>query len=158
MTGSPNATQPTPDISGVAGKRGVKTCFLIVYFFLSVFTLLNFLEVSLLGDHYYGHGSRVSFEGLNNGTSWKPFVYRLLVPKLTRTVTEMTPTSWRESINDGLYGLRTSSIFVSLKTAMPWLTELFPNKHTIYPRIICILIVYGSLLGFMVMLQKIRLL
>lgn len=116
--------------------------------------MLNFLEVSLLGDHYFGHGSRVSFEGLNNGTSWKPFVYRVLVPKVTRAVTEITPTSWRESINNGLYDLRTTSLFVSFKTSMPWLMELFPNKHTIYSRLVCILIVYGCLIGYIIMLQK----
>lgn len=58
-------------------RNRLRIIFGAIYVVLTLHTLLNFINTSRLGDVYY----RASFQSMYSGQAWKPFVYRVLVPR-----------------------------------------------------------------------------
>lgn len=125
-------------------SRRILLIFGAIYVAMSLFTMLHFLQSSRLGDVFY----RTQFEPMYHGTAWKPFVYRVLIPKTTRAIVEATPGEWQQSINDSLYGLKTAPWLSDVRKVMPWLADVYPHKDRIYPRAVATLLIYASLWGF----------
>ena len=139
----------------MAQRDYIPLTFMAVYAVLSLFALLHFLHCSYLGDWYFV--GRTSFNATLNGTAWKPFVYRLLIPKLTQAITFATPETLQAGINASLYSLKEWHSLDGFRAAFPWFGNLFPDQGSIYPRTIAIFMIYGCLLGYIIMLQKLSL-
>lgn len=122
----------------------LKIIFGAVYVFLSIFTMLHFLHGSNLGDVFY----RTQFEAMYSGTAWKPFVYRVLIPKTTRAIVEATPQGWQQGINDSLYSIKFNPAFDGIRSLFPWLKDVYPDPNRIYPRAVMTLLIYGCLWGY----------
>lgn len=118
--------------------------FGLIYVVLSAYSMLYFLHGSNLGDVFY----RTQFEATYEGTAWKPFVYRVLIPKATWLIVETTPASWQESINRALYDIKFNPAFSGIRNSLPWLADVYPDPQRIYPRAVMTLLIYGCLWGY----------
>jgi hypothetical protein len=59
----------------------------------------HFAEADMPGDH-----SRASFESMVNGTAWRPYIYRQLLPTIANRIDQLTP----QTIKHQLYERQTS--------------------------------------------------
>jgi hypothetical protein len=124
--------------------------FLFVYLLVSLYSLASLLHNSRLGDVYY----RASFESMYHGTAWRPFVYRILIPRITFTITSMTPMSIQRSVGDEIDAFVYTQDSQWLKKVFPRLEEVFPDKRTHYQRMVMISILYAMLWGVIVAMYK----
>ena len=123
--------------------------FGVFYLLLSVFALAHFVSSSYLGDRYKHSG----YDNMISETASRPFVYRILVPQLTRSITGITPARWRKEINKSVHRWMESPKTIYARLAMPWLVETYHVKHS-YSRLVTTLIIYLALLGYALMLYK----
>lgn len=121
--------------------------FLAVYVVLSAYALTHFLKVTLLGDAYY----RSAYGKMVEGKAWKPFVYRALVPGVTRAINLATPASVKESVTEGISGMLKNS---RIAKRLGWPKKLFPENANNYARMVTILILYGCLWGYVIFMYK----
>ncbi len=128
----------------VWGKHRLTIIFGLVYVVLSLFAIAHFLNSSYLGDRYF----KTNFDGMYEGTTFKPFVYRQLVPSLARAATAVSPESLKGWVNDGIEAIRKDPAYDIWRTTMPWLDKAFPSTGKHYQRIVTILIIYGCLWGY----------
>ena len=128
----------------MAVKCRLTLIFGAIYAVMSIFVMLHFLHGSNLGDVFY----RTKFEAMYNGTAWKPFVYRILIPKTTRAIVEATPPDWYKAINDSLYGIKFNPAFDGVRDLFPWLKNVYPDPARIYPRAVMTLLIYACLWGY----------
>lgn len=124
--------------------------FLFVYLLVSLYSLASLLHNSRLGDVYY----RASFESMYHGTAWRPFVYRILIPRITSTLTDLTPITFQRSISDDIDGFVYSPKSDWLKKIFPRLEQVFPDKRSHYQRMVMILLLYSMLWGLIAMMYK----
>src|SRR4051794_24721686 len=82
-----------------------KQVFALGALLLAALILLLFVSVAALIQ------PRASLVGLMEGTAWRPFVYRRLVPTSARLLLQMTPAGVEASLGDAL---RRSDIWVAL--------------------------------------------
>lgn len=69
-------------------KHRLLIVFGAVYFLLSLYVMIHFVVNSRsFGDEFH----RLRYEDMLKGTAWNPFSYRVLIPKLTIAVRDMTP-------------------------------------------------------------------
>lgn len=115
-----------------------------VYFLFSIYVMLHLLYNSHLGDVFY----RTRFDAMLAGTAWKPFVYRILIPKLTVAISNATPFEWQEFIGMAFRSFLADTPFV--ERVLPWLKELYLDNT--YPRMVASLLIYASLWGYIVAL------
>jgi hypothetical protein len=134
----------------VALANKVMIGFAVAYLLISIFAMAHFLKSSMLGDLYY----RATFQSVYNGTAWKPFVYRVLVPQTVRMVVDVTPDVVERSVNSMIWKAKTGNEFVRLKNVLPWFFTLFPDPASVYPRVVTILLLYGCLWGYVFLLYK----
>ncbi len=120
-----------------------------VYAVLSVYVMAHFLSNSHLGDVYH----RTAYDAMYEGTAWKPFVYRVLIPKLTSIVVDVSPDSWQQGINRSVREWMRHPESMETRRLLPWLGPTF-HKKNIYPRIVSTLIIYAMLWGYIVMLHR----
>lgn len=121
-----------------------------VYILVSAYALAAIVQNSRLGDRYY----RATFYGMYNGTAWRPFVYRMLMPRLDRVITDLTPVSIQQGVNDAVSTYLQDSSHRKLYLLVPAVKDIFPDRDSIYPRIVMILLMYGCLWGLIIMMYK----
>lgn len=127
-----------------------KVCiFGAIYAALSIFVMAHFLSSSHLGDVYH----RTAYDAMYEGNAWKPFVYRVLIPKMTQIVVEATPETWQQPINKSVKEWMRDPKTLETRRLLPWIGPTF-NKKTSYPRIVTTLIIYAMLWGYIIMLFK----
>ena len=123
-------------------KHRLLIIFGAVYVVMSAYVMLHFLHSSRLGDTY----DRMEFAAMVSGTAWKPFAYRVLIPRTTLLIADVTPKPWQKSIGNNFKGWLESSKFT--KRALPWLAPLY--EQDTYLRLVASLLVYGCLWGYIV--------
>ncbi len=123
--------------------------FITIYAVLSVFVMGHFLSSSLLGDRYY----RTDYEAMYSGNAWKPFVYRILIPKLTKTIVDSTPIRWQKYANNGVKKWMTDPDTLQVRRTLPWLGTIY-NKKNAYPRLVTTAIIYAALWGYIFMIHQ----
>jgi hypothetical protein len=134
----------TATVAAEIKRRYISILFAAVYALMSIFVMLHFLHSSLLGDVFY----RTQFEQMVNGTAWKPFVYRILIPKATQAITKATPEAWQNDINQNLQDLKFDQRLDSIRKAMPKLANAYPMSQQLYPRAVATLLIYACLWGY----------
>ena len=125
-------------------RHRLSLIFVAIYAFLSVYVMLHFLHNSRLGDEYY----RMRFERMIEGTAWKPFTYRILIPKLTVLITDMTPASLQERVTQQFDQALQESYLV--RDRFPWLYAVY--KNLTYERLVTTVLVYMCLWGYILAL------
>jgi len=115
-----------------------------VYFLFSIYVMLHLLRNSYLGDAFY----RTNYDAMLAGTAWKPFVYRILLPKLTVAIANITPFEWQESIAMMFRSFLSDNDLI--RRAVPWLVGVY--RDSTYPRMITTLLIYGCLWGYIAMM------
>jgi hypothetical protein len=123
-------------------SRSVPFLFYAVYFLLSLFALAHFLNVSWLGDR--GRAS-YHFDAIYEGTADKPFVYRVLMPSLTRSFVWLAPIEWEKDVDRSIKAWAKNA---SVRSYAPWIEHVFPDKSPALPRLIAIALIYAGLLGY----------
>ena len=123
--------------------------FITLYALLSLFVMGHFLSSSLLGDRYY----RTDYEAMYAGNAWKPFVYRVLIPKLTKTVVDATPYRWQQRANAGVKRWMANPETLQVRRLLPWIPAIYSKKNP-YPRVVTTVIIYASLWGYIFMMYK----
>jgi hypothetical protein len=122
-------------------RHRVMLVFLLVYVVLSSFVMLHFLSSSRLGDAF----GRTRYDAMLEGKAWKPFAYRVLIPRATNMITAATPEALRDwvhfSAETALAGSDTVRVY------LPWLAEIYRGPTT-YPRIVTTLLIYACLWGY----------
>jgi hypothetical protein len=126
--------------------------FSALYVLLTLYALIHFLNNSYLGDKYFG--GRVSFDAMMDGTAWKPFVYRLLVPKIAAGIAAITPEFMEHAITNAAHKFASTSLLHEINQAIPTLKKTFPARHPVYPRLVVIALIYACLWGYVITLFK----
>jgi hypothetical protein len=115
------AAPPLPPLAFVLGAA-----------LLAALTLLLFVEVASLAH------PRATVVGLMDGTAWRPFVYRRLVPTSARVLLQLTPAGVEARLGEVL---RRSGTWVAL--LQPFALRAPDYVSGCY----CLLLMYASLLG-----------
>lgn len=136
-------------LAGIMSSKCKEILFGIVYLVLSIFTMLHFINSSHLGDVYH----RTSYDGMYTGTAWKPFVYRVLIPKLTSTVVDLTPDGVHKFVNQSVYDWMKNPRTLEIRRLIPSLVATY-NKKDPFPRIVTSLIIYAMLWGYILLLFR----
>lgn len=123
--------------------------FAVLYALISVYALAHFVSSSYLGDRY----DSTAFNAMIDGTAKKPFVYRVLMPTLTRAVVDSTPKSWKEAINYEVQSWVASPKTSYTRQTMPWLVYTYDVRDP-YPRLVCTFLIYLALIGYAVVLYR----
>jgi hypothetical protein len=125
-------------------KRGLDIVFVSIYVLLSFYAMLHFMEASYLGERYF----MTAFQGMYEGTAVKPFVYRQLVPSLTRAIVWITPQAVVDAINITITDLQWYYESTKLPTALTFILGAFPKTASHYPRLVTAILIYGFLWGY----------
>lgn len=126
-------------------RRLVLAAFFVTYALVSVYVMLNYMHSNLLRDRYIP----THFGGLYEGTGFRPYVYRMLVPTLTRGVVELSPEWVESSVKNAVADFNARDTYPGIKRVMPWLTRALPAGDTAYARVATYAVVYASLIGYM---------
>lgn len=140
----PNMQTAYQKWQGIWSRRRLTLVFGTAYALLSIFAMIHFLNSSYLGERYY----MTSYEGMYNGTTNKPFVYRQLIPSLSRAITAISPDVLQQPVNDAVEWLKTDPSLNKWRVTMPWVVPTFPKAGEHYPRVVSILLIYGCLWGY----------
>lgn len=126
------------------GRHRLAIVFGSVYLMLSLFAMVHFLNSSFLGDRYF----KTAYDGMYDGTTHQPFVYRQLVPLSTRLLVAISPESLQVWVNDSVEAFRGNTQYEIWRITMPWLEHSFTSPGRHYQRIITMAIIYASLWGY----------
>lgn len=108
--------------------------FLLVSMFLCAMLLVTFVRISGVNRN-----SRAGFQEMLNGTAYKPYVYRLLVPLSVRGVLDILPAPLEITLREQLAGSPILQNWIAIFNASP---ELGLEALLVW------MIMYFSLLGF----------
>jgi hypothetical protein len=131
-------------------RRKLDIVFISIYVLLSIYAMLHFMEVSYLGDRYF----KTVFDGMYLGTTVKPFVYRQLVPSLTRAIVWLTPQTVIDGVNTWVSVIQYNYEMTKLPVALTFITRAFPYAGEHYQRVVTSCIIYGCLWGYIWALRR----
>lgn len=129
---------------GVWQRKRLTIVFGAVYLLLSLFAMVHFLNASFLGDRYF----KTNFDGMYEQTTYKPFVYRQLIPAAARAVTAISPQIVQDMVNEQVEQFKVNPDYEVVRVTMPWTYRAFPSYGKHYQRIVTILLIYGCLWGY----------
>lgn len=121
-----------------------------LYMALAGYVLLHFIMVSNLGDSWRA----ATVEGMVNGTAEKPYVYRLLIPKVIGVLVDASPLSFQQSMNQQLSTLNQYPLVKHFFAQRKGLEQVFAKTDQLYLRLVAIVVSYGCLLGYVWVLYK----
>lgn len=136
-------------LAGIMSSKCKEIIFGAVYFVLSIFVMLHFINSSHLGDVFH----RTAYDEMYAGTAWKPFVYRILIPKLTKTVVDITPDGVHDFVNQAVRDWMKNPATFETRRLIPSIVITY-NKKDPFPRIVTTLIIYGMLWGYILVLFR----
>lgn len=119
--------------------------FSVAYLIFTSYAMLHFLHMSKLGDRYWKTG----YERMLGGNAIKPFVYRVLIPKISDIIADITPDSWQVAFGGKAYPFFEAHVLPTL----PGLKDVYPDSESFYRRMATTLIIYGCLWGFVFALR-----
>jgi hypothetical protein len=125
-------------------KRRLTIVFGTVYLLLSCFAMTHFLNSSFLGDRYF----KTTFDGMYEQTTYKPFVYRQLIPAAARILTAISPQVVQDYVNDRVERFRRNPQMQTVHVTMPWTYRAFPSYGKHYQRIVTIVLIFGCMWGY----------
>jgi len=76
-------------------RTAVKYIFFAIYALLVAYVMTVFIETRTFTD-----APRIASENMVDGTAPRPFVYRMLIPEITRILIKLTPASVEYAYND----------------------------------------------------------
>ncbi len=124
------------------GRNKLHLIFGVVYFVMSIYAMLHFLHGSNLGDKYY----RTSYNAMMKGTAWKPFVYRVFIPRMTVFIDDLTPKYVRQNIGDGFKEWLNNN--KTIHKYLPGLKTVY--KDSVYKRLVTTVLIYICLWGYII--------
>lgn len=117
-----------------------KYYFWLIISFISLYVLLVFVKNP--GMNYY---DRAMFHDIIYGTAFKPYVYRVVIPVATRTLTGLVP----EELQNNL-----SETFEQNKNIKAVLDKFHWDTEDITEYLIACCLMYGFLIGFLYVFRK----
>lgn len=117
-----------------------KYYFWTIIILISLYVMLVFVKNP--GMNYY---ERAMFRDVVNGTAWKPYVYRVIMPVTIRTITDLVPEEFQNRLAEKVE--QDKNIKAVLDKFL-WETDDITEYITA-----CILM-YGFLLGFLIVFRK----
>ena len=107
---------------------------------VSLYVLISFVKSPGINGY-----ERAMFPEIIYGTAWKPFVYRTLLPSAVRVISEAIP----ESVHNALTSLvEKNSNFSLVLEKLKWESEHITEY------LIAMLLMYFSLIGFVIVFRK----
>lgn len=133
----------------ICSRAPILILFIIAYGLLSAYVMTRFTVASSMGDSYW----RAQLGDMVAGKAMKPYVYRALVPTVAGLIVAATPSSVRGAVNDQLADLRGVDVVKGIMNARPAIKNAFAN-NVLYVRFIVMSLVYGCLIGYIILLYK----
>jgi len=124
--------------------------FIALYILLSLWFLARFALVSHLGDSI----DRTPLQAMIDGTAYRPFVYRLLIPKLTGFIVALTPEGMQDYMSGAMQSLADSSFLTYFPTIDTLIREQLSHPATFYSRMVMLALVYVCLWGYIIALRN----
>jgi len=122
--------------------------FISLYVLLSAYVMLIFIASPDFGDR----DGRITVSGMVHGTSYRPYVYRMVVPKLTELVVALTPAELESSMNDELKQNAVIGFIVGINPMA--VAHIFALPDLLYTRFVAVLIMSGFIAGYVVVLYR----
>lgn len=107
---------------------------------ISLYVLIAFVKLPPINGY-----KRAMFSEMVNGTAWKPFVYRTLLPTSVRIISEIIPEGVHKSLTEMVESNHSLSLVLEkLKWESEFITEY----------LVAVVLMYLSLLGFVYVFRK----
>jgi len=127
--------------SEIRSRRIVFSLFIVSYVLLGAIVVLAFIQ-----SPNFGINPRMTIEDMIDGTAFRPFVYRLLIPKLAGLLVYLTPSSIEINMNAFLQSSQWVWQILHLNPATARL--IFSQPTILYTRFVIVLIVSLCIAGY----------
>jgi len=117
-----------------------KIIYRVIIAIISLYVLIAFVKLPPINGY-----KRAMFSEMIDGTAWKPFVYRTLLPTTVRIFSEVIPESVHSSLTERVE---------SKKSAMLVLEKFKWESEFITEYLVAMVLIYLSLLGFVFAFRK----
>lgn len=119
--------------------------FGFIYLLLSGFVMTH----SVVNSIRFGDGFiRLDYDAMLNGTAWRPFAYRILIPRMTTFIRDLTPVTTRQVVRESFMETLEANSF--MRKYLPQFKDAFEGAT--YEKIVTTALNYGFLLGFIWMM------
>lgn len=127
------------------GRRAIKTLFIAAYAVLLAYVMLIFVMSAS-----FSNAARMSSISMVDGTAYRPFVYRLVVPTLTKWIVALTPPFIENIFNDTL--LRAKIFWVGSRVDFNSIAQAYLQPQYLYMHVVLALVM-TCFLGAYVLMQ-----
>ena len=119
--------------------------FGFIYLLLSGFVMTH----SVVNSIRFGDGFvRLDYDAMLKGTAWRPFAYRILIPRMTTFVRDLTPMTTRQQVSDSFMESLEANDF--MRRYLPQFKDAFEGAT--FEKMVTTALNYGFLLGFIWMM------
>ncbi len=116
-----------------------------IYLLMSGFVMTH----SVVNSIRFGDGfMRLDYDAMLNGTAWRPFAYRILIPRMTTFIRDITPLTTRQELRNSFMESLEANSF--MKRYLPQFKDAFEGAT--FEKMVTTALNYGFLLGFIWMM------